>query len=74
MEPSEEKERMKRYSVLLPPECNMRGNICAHTKKTKEEEEKSRENNNALSHARLVVRRRLVVVVVRRLRHLSRLF
>ena len=75
MEPSaQERERMKSYSVLLPPEMQHAGKHLRIQKKTKEEEEKSRENNNALSHARLVVHRRRLVGVVRRLRHLSRLF
>ena len=43
MEPSaQERERMKRYSeYFFLPKCNMRGNIRAHKKKTKEEEKKA---------------------------------
>ena len=51
MEPSaQEREREKSYLYFFLPKCNMRGNICAYKKKTKEEE-KSRENNRT-THCR----------------------
>ena len=39
MEPSEEKERMKRYSVLLPPEATC-GETFAHTQKKQKKKKK----------------------------------